>query len=178
MDQKVIVASKNPVKIRAAEEGFRRMFPEEMFEFESVVTHSGVADQPFSDSETYRGALNRVRAAATLVPAAHFWIGIEGGIEERDGELAALAWVVIRSSDGRQGKGRSATFFLPERLAALVRSGRELGEASDELFDERNVKQGLGTVGLLSGGIIDRTHYYAHAVALALLPFRNAHLYS
>ena len=177
MTQKIIVASKNPVKVRATEEGFRLMFPGEAFEVEGVTVPSSIPDQPFSDAETYQGAWNRATSAASAVADAHFYVGIEGGIEERDGELAALAWVVVRSSSGRCGKGRSGTFFLPERLAALVRAGRELGDASDEVFKEKNSKQGLGTVGFLSGGIIDRTHYYVSAVTLALFPFRNAHLY-
>ncbi len=177
MSQKIIVASKNPVKIQAAEDGFRLMFPEGAFEIEGVAVPSGVPDQPMSDAETFAGAWNRATSAVSVAADAHFYVGIEGGIEERDGELAALAWVVVRSNNGRYGKGRSATFFLPEQLAALVRSGRELGDASDELFNERNVKQHIGTVGLLSGGVIDRTQYYMSAVALALIPFRNAHLY-
>ncbi|MDP3735128.1 MAG: inosine/xanthosine triphosphatase [bacterium] len=176
--QKIIVASKNPVKIHAAEDGFRLMFPEGAFEIEGVTVPSGVPDQPMSDAETFAGAWNRATGASGVAADAHFYVGIEGGIEERDGELAALAWVVVRSSDGRFGKGRSGTFFLPERLAVLVRAGRELGDASDEVFNEKNSKQGLGTVGFLSGGVMDRTQYYVSAVTLALFPFRNAHLYS
>lgn len=175
--QKIIVASKNPVKVRAAEEGFRLMFPDGAFEVAGITVPSGVPDQPMSERETFTGAWNRATSAASAAVGADFWVGIEGGIEEYHGELTTLAWVVVRSRDGRYGKGRSGTFFLPEPLAALVRCGRELGEASDELFNERNVKQHIGTVGLLSGGAIDRTQYYVGAVALALFPFRNAHLY-
>lgn len=153
------------------------MFPDEVFEVVGVAVASGVPDQPMSDGETFSGAWNRATSAASMVEDAHFYIGIEGGVEERDGEFAVFAWVVVRSRDSRYGRGKSGTFFLPERLAALVRAGRELGDATDEVFSDRNSKLHTGAVGLLSGGVMDRTQYYITAVVLALFPFRNAHLY-
>lgn len=37
--------------------------------------------------------------------------------------------------------------------------------------------QGDGTVGRLTNGLISRTDYYAHTVALALVPLMNPALY-
>ena len=39
-----------------------------------------------------------------------------------------------------------------------------------------NSKQGNGAVGILTADVIDRTHYYEHAVILALVPFKNTAL--
>ncbi|MEN0049906.1 MAG: DUF84 family protein, partial [Bacteroidota bacterium] len=58
--QKIIVASKNPVKIKAALQGFQEMFPEGFFEAEGIAVPSGVSDQPMGNEETYQGAWNRV----------------------------------------------------------------------------------------------------------------------
>jgi inosine/xanthosine triphosphatase len=182
----VIVASKNPVKLQAAQEGFARIFPEEEFSFGAVEVPSGVASQPFTARETLQGALNRALAARRQVPGADFWVGIEGGVEEQDAEalpeglrgasLAAFAWVVVL--DARQaGKGSSGTFYLPPQVADLVRSGKELGEADDIVFGRENSKQANGAVGLLSGDALDRAGYYEQAVLLALIPFRNPRLY-
>src|SRR5690554_1184628 len=101
----VIVASKNPVKIQAAQEGFARMFPGEEFAFGAVSTPSGVSDQPLSSTETLQGAFNRALSARLLMPQADYWVGIEGGVEEqpgsalpeglREASLAAFAWVVV-----------------------------------------------------------------------------------
>ena len=78
---KVIVASKNPVKINCAEIGFSQMFPDEMFEVEGLATSSGVSDQPVTNEETLTGAKNRASNAKEEIKEADFWVGIEGGIE-------------------------------------------------------------------------------------------------
>ena len=169
----IIVASTNPVKIHAALEGFQRMFTAETFTAQGISVASGVSDQPMSDAETLQGAINRVTRAKHEVPDADYWIGLEGGVEDRSGELEAFAWMVIKSREGRTGKSRTATFYLPEETARLVRQGIELGHADDQVFGRSNSKQQNGSVGLLTGDVVDRTAYYVQAVILALIPFKN-----
>ncbi len=101
----IVVASTNPVKVQAALAGFKKMFPEQDFQSEMVVASSEVSDQPATDEETFRGALNRARGAARLAPQADYWIGIEGGVQdcaypECKGEMMAFAWVVILKDEG------------------------------------------------------------------------------
>ena len=135
---------------------------------------SGVSDQPMTDAETLRGALNRVARARSDAPDADYWVGMEGGVEDR-GELEAFAWIVV--VDGtRTGKSRTATFYLPEETARLVRQGIELGHADDQVFGRSNSKQQNGSVGLLTGDALDRTGFYTQAVILALIPFKNPSL--
>jgi non-canonical (house-cleaning) NTP pyrophosphatase len=74
------------------------------------------------------------------------------------------------------GKSRTGAFYLPEEIARLVRDGMELGHADDVVFGRSNSKQQDGSIGLLTGGVIDRTLYYEHAVVLALIPFLNPQL--
>lgn len=171
----IVVASTNPVKIQAVRSGFQKMFPDETFQVEGVSAPSEVSDQPMSDAETLQGALNRARGARALAPAADYWVGIEGGCHETNGELQAFAWIVILSRD-RAGKSRTGTFTLPAEVARLVRQGVELGEADDRVFKRSNSKQGNGAVGILTRDVIDRTGYYEHAVILALVPFKNPDL--
>jgi len=172
----IVVASKNPVKVQAALNGFRRMFATDDFEVKMVSVPSGVSDQPASNAETLAGAFNRARGAQQIEPA-DYWVGIEGGVEDAGAEMIAFAWVVVLS-DGMQGKGRSGTFFLPDTVARLVREGKELGEADDIVFDKTNSKQDNGAIGILTGDVIDRTQLYEQAVILALVPFKNEQLYS
>ncbi len=168
----IIVASTNPVKIQAALDGFQRMFPDQSFTAQGMSAASGVSDQPMTDAETRRGALNRVTNARQALPDADYWIGMEGGVEDVEGELETFAWIVV--TDGvRTGKSRTATFYLPEETARLVRQGIELGHADDRVFGRSNSKQQNGSVGLLTGDAIDRTGFYTQAVVLALIPFRN-----
>ena len=175
--KKIVVASKNPVKINATLNGFRKMFPEETFEAEGVSVPSEVSAQPKNDSEIFQGAWNRANNASEAIPGADFWVGIEGGIEEKNGEMEAFAWIIIKGKDGKFGKGRTGTFFLPTKVAELIREGKELGEADDIVFQRKNSKQENGAVGILTGNVLDRTKYYAEAVIMALIPFKNEELY-
>jgi inosine/xanthosine triphosphatase len=168
----IVVASLNPVKIVAAKSGFQHMFRHNAITARGVAVASGVADQPMSDDETRRGALNRVAAARDLLPQADYWVGIEGGVEWHAGQLTAFAWVVI--TNGTQtGTSRTATFCLPEEVAQLVSGGLELGQADDLVFGRSNSKQQNGSVGLLTDDALDRTLYYEQSVILALIPFKN-----
>ncbi len=171
----LIIASTNPVKVQSAKHGFTQMFPAESITAEGISLPSGVSDQPMTDNETLQGALNRASNARAAHPAADYWVGIEGGCEEKHGELWTFAWVVVLRGEV-VGKARTGAFMLPQEVAALVRSGVELGIADDQVFGRSNSKQTNGAVGLLTADLIDRQRYYEHAVVLALIPFKNVHL--
>ncbi|MFH0863752.1 MAG: inosine/xanthosine triphosphatase [Candidatus Gottesmanbacteria bacterium] len=175
---KIIIASTNPVKISAVQQGFSLMFPQEKFNIKDVAAKSGVGKQPMTNWQTISGALNRVNYISQVEPKADYWVGIEGGVEEIKGEMEVFAWVVIKDKSGRVSKGKTGTFTLPQKVVKLVKQGMELGEADDIVFSQKNSKQKTGAVGLLTGNVIDRTKYYIEAVILALIPFRNKNLYS
>jgi len=170
----VIVTSRNPVKLRATERAFRTMFPDVELAFEAVSVPSGVSAQPMNDSETRQGARNRVQAARDLRPDADYWVGLEGGLEEVDGELLASAWMVVGGPGGLMHEARSPTLPLPPGVLALVHEGLELGEANDRVFGTRNSKQAQGAFGLLTGGRLSREGIYAQTLELALIPFTHA----
>lgn len=153
------------------------MFPEMRFEIEGVSVGSGVSDQPMTEEETLTGAQNRAENASKEKPNADYWVGIEGGLEEINGEMEAFAWIVIKAKDGQLGKGRTGSFFLPKKVAELIKQGKELGEADDIVFGRSNSKQTNGAVGILTGDVLTRTTYYEPAVVLALIPFKNGELY-
>jgi len=175
--KKIIVASTNPVKIEAAQIGFTKMFPNERFDVQGVSAPSEVSDQPMSSDETLLGAMNRVRNVSKFVTEADYWIGIEGGIEEVNGELEVFAWVFVKAANGKIGKGKTGSFYLPHKIAELVRQGVELGEADDIVFSRKNSKQANGAIGILTDDVITRTTYYDPAVVMALIPFKNETLY-
>lgn len=173
----VVVASANPVKVNAALGGLRRMFPDVAFEAKPVSVPSGVADQPMTDAETLLGASNRVQHAFDANPDADFWVGIEGGVASIGEELAAFAWVVVRTK-ALLGKARSGTFFLPQAVTELVQQGIELGTADDMVFNHSNSKQKGGAIGILTDNVLDRKELYEQAMILALVPFKNEQLYA
>lgn len=173
---RVVVASANPVKLQAVRLGFQRMFPEQEFQVEKLIGVQGNSSQPRGDRETLHDASQRAERAAFLVPQGDFWVGVEGGIEEQDLQMAAFAWIVIKTKE-RLGKGRTGTFYLPQAVASLVRQGKELGEADDIVFGRSNSKQANGAIGILTGDVVDRMQLYEQAVILALIPFKNPQLY-
>lgn len=173
----VIVGSKNPVKISCTEAAFHQAF-EGSFLVEGLNISSGVSEQPYGDEETYEGAFNRANNAKLVFPEADYWVGIEGGVDLVEGEMHAFAWVVVIDKEGKVGKAKTSTFFLPKAIVELVESGMELGEADDKVFQRINSKQENGAVGILTNGAVDRKEYYQQAVVLALIPFLQRDLYS
>jgi inosine/xanthosine triphosphatase len=170
---KVVIASHNPAKIRAAREAFSLQFPGQNIEYIPASVESGVSDQPMSDNETRVGARNRARNASEVVPDANFWVGLEGGIDTIDDDLVAFAWMAVQGNDGRVGEARTVTLPLPPAVKTLVDEGMELGAANDRVFSTVNSKHQGGAFGLLTGGLYTREGVYTEALVMALLPFVN-----
>jgi inosine/xanthosine triphosphatase len=173
----VVVASTNPIKVNAVLMGFQQLFRDEEWQVIPLELVTKVSNQPIGEPETRRGADLRIQAAQDKIPGADFWAGIEGGVEDVNGQLYAFAWVIIRSSEGLQGMARSGSFLLPPTVSTLVRAGVELGDADDQVFGRTDSKLQNGAIGLLTGDVLDRTDLYVHAILLALVPFRNPTLY-
>jgi len=174
--EKVYIGSLNPAKIECVRLAFTRVFTSRRFDFIGRSVSSGVAEQPYGDGETYQGAMNRAVQLRKENPMGDFWVGIEGGIEQINRHMHAFAWMVILDSS-RHGEARTATFILPEKIAALINKGVELGHADDMVFKRKNSKQKDGAVGILTNGLIDRTAYYESAIVLALIPFIKTDLF-
>lgn len=170
------MASTNPVKVKAVENGFKKVFPQQTIEFITTSVSSNVADQPMSDSETLSGAKNRALNAKNEVKSSDYWVGVEGGLEYVNNELSSFSWVFVTSSSSR-GQAKTGTYFLPDEVARLIKEGKELGEANDILFEKTNSKQGEGAVGIFTKGIINRIELYEEAVVLALIPFIHPDLF-
>lgn len=172
---RILVASKNPVKIEAVKDGLKPLLNDE-FEITGVSVPSGVSDQPMSETETLKGASNRVMKLINLHSGYDYYVGLEGGVEDTTSGLMAFAWMVISNGE-RIGKARTASFFLPPKVAELVHGGMELGHADDVVFAKSNSKQQNGAVGLLTNDVITRKLLYLPAVQMAFIPFLNPELY-
>ena len=170
---KIVVASKNPVKIGAAREAFSAVFPDAAVRVRGIEVDSGVGDQPESDAKTREGARARALNAHDAEPGADFWVGLEGGVEVLDGQLMTFAWMAVMGPRGDISEARSATLPLPPAVKELVDGGMELGEANDRVFATVNSKQGGGAYGLLTDGRYTREGIYAQTLIIALTPFVN-----
>jgi inosine/xanthosine triphosphatase len=167
----VVVASQNPAKMRAVQEAFAMQFPGASLGYTAAETDSGVSDQPLSDEETRRGALNRAENARQRHPDMDYWVGLEGGLETYGDQLMAFAWMAVLDKEGRTGTARTVSLPLPPEVRALIEGGMELGEANDRVFSTVNSKQEGGAFGLLTDGRYTREGVYTEALVMALLPF-------
>lgn len=163
----VAVGSTNPVKVASVQAVVRHWREDAMVRGFSV--SSGVPDQPWGDDETIRGARNRAIAAREALDA-DVGVGIEGGTIDAGDDVRSCAWAVIALRDGRTFVGGSLSMPLPAAVGALVRGGTELGHAMDAVSGASNTKHGLGAVGILTKGYIDRQRAYETLVAYAFAP--------
>jgi inosine/xanthosine triphosphatase len=172
----VAVGSLNPVKIGATRAVLQRLAPH--LRIEGVAVASGVPDQPWGDEETIAGARTRAEAARSALDA-DWGVGIEGGVVALpDGGVRTCAWAVIVNRASKVGVGGSLSLELPPHVAELVRGGLELGHAMDSVSGQHNVKQGLGAVGILTGGAVTRQGAYESLVAYAMAPLLERGRYS
>ncbi len=173
---RVIVGSKNPVKVGCTREAFSQAFGK-LGLVEGVDAISEIPAQPRSEEEALLGAKNRATHAKSLVPNADYWVGIEGGVDEDPQGMYAFAWIYVLHRSGKSSQSKTGTFYLPPQVVALIQDGMELGHADDLVFQAQNSKQQGGSVGLLTHGLLTREGYYQQAMVLALIPFLNESLY-
>lgn len=166
----VVVGSTNPVKIAAVQAVMARIAPHAVVD--GVAAQSNVPDQPWGDAQTISGARARADHALTLIPHATLAVGIEGGVVALDdGTVRSCAWAVVRDRSAREGIGGSLAMPLPAVVAARLQHGEELAHAMDAAARTTGTKYGMGAVGLLTAGLIDRQRAYEPLVTYALAPW-------
>jgi inosine/xanthosine triphosphatase len=166
----IAVGSQNPVKIEAVRLAFERLWPAERWQVQGCVANSGVTAQPMTDTEACCGARARAASALKQLNAA-YGVGLEGGLQKVDQYWFNCGWAAVSDRAGSEGIGTTIRMVVPERLMRIVLSGKELGEACDEVFQSRNTKQAEGHFGLMTKNAIDRTTAFRDAVIAALAPF-------
>ena len=169
---KVVVGSKNPVKVNAAREALSLIFADNEIESVGVDAPSKVADQPMTEEETKLGAINRVLHCREH-HNADYYMAMEGGVHLFDFGPATFAYVAIMSNDSNQipSVGRGAILPLPLSVYAALQQGEELGHVMDRLFQTDNIKQKGGAISLLTNNIATRQSNYTQSLVLAMAPF-------
>lgn len=173
---KVVVGSKNPVKVNASRDVITALYPDSIIECVGIDAPSLVAEQPMNATETRTGAINRVKYCQQH-NTADFYIAIEGGVDLLEDGPATFAYVVI-ATDRQQSVGRSAALPLPAPIYQSLLDGEELGPVMDKLFKTVNIKHKGGAIGLLTNGHATRESNYTQALTLAMAAFLHSDLYS
>lgn len=158
---RVAVGSKNPAKINAVKEAFK----EYQYEIISVDAESGVSEQPMSDEETIKGAVNRAIQAAELGDA-EIGIGLEGGVQQTPYGLMLCNWGALAAKGMEPIIAGGARLPLPDEIAQQLLMGAELGPVMDEYAKKQNVRKNEGAVGIFTNGQINRSEMFTHVMKL------------
>jgi inosine/xanthosine triphosphatase len=162
------IGSTNPAKVAAVREALVMLAPR--CAVTSVDVPSGVGHQPFGDTATRSGALERARTALAAT-GADIAFGLEGGVLLDGPRVWLLSWVAAIDPAGREGYASGLRMLLPPSLAAGLRAGEELGTLVDQLFGVKDSKTASGAIGLLTAGAVSRTDAFADLVAMSLAPW-------
>ncbi|WP_284036175.1 DUF84 family protein [Neobacillus sp. 114] len=163
---KIIIGSKNPTKITAVKNSFQHMEAE----FISLDVHSGVSEQPFSDEETIKGAINRAKGALEQ-GNGDIGIGLEGGVHETNHGLLLCNWGALATLDMEPIVAGGARFLLPEEVAVRLRAGEELGPVMEDYAKKKNVSKQEGAVGVFTNGMVNRAEMFTHVMKLLVGQF-------
>jgi len=162
------IGSTNPAKVAAVREALAALAPR--CALSAVDVPSGAGRQPFGDTATRAGALERARRALATT-GADIAFGLEGGVELDGPRLWLLSWVAAIDPAGREGYASGLRMLLPASLADGLRAGEELGTLVDQLFGVKDSKTASGAIGLLTAGAVSRTDAFADLVAMSLAPW-------
>lgn len=165
---KIIIGSKNPAKISAV----KQVFNYGDFEFEAINVSSGVGEQPFSDEETIKGAINRATNALNE-GRGDIGIGLEGGVQETRMGLFLCNWGALVTQLEPPIVAGGARILLPEEVAGRLRNGEELGPVMDEFAKKENIRKNEGAIGIFTNGLIQRADMFSHVTKLLLGQFLN-----
>lgn len=172
---RVIVGSKNPVKLNATRNILEKIFDD--LEVTSVAVDSGVPDQPFGLDETIKGAVNRAKNAFS--EGADLSVGIESGLMETPNSLTGyidLQWCAIFDGD-RVTIGVSSGFEYPPEVIKEVLNGVEVGDVMDRITGVEDLGKKKGAVSHLSREMLNRTENTEQCVLTAMIPRMNEDVY-
>lgn len=175
---KILVGSKNPVKISSVEDAFKNYF--DNIEVIGIEIESGVSVQPIND-ETFTGAQNRAMKLKGLNDkqnlSSDFFVGIEGGIAKQFDKWFAFGCMCVADKEGRIGFGTSPHFELPDNVVEKLLDGIELGDVMDEIQNQQNTKQKHGAIGFFTNGVMNRKELYVEGLKVAVIPFLHKEMF-
>lgn len=165
---KIAIGSSNPAKRLAVEKAVQTAHLGG--EVIALSVPSGVREQPFSDTETKQGAINRAKAVLEKAEA-HIGIGLEGGVMETEDGLYLCNWGALAVKEQPVITAGGARILLPEEVAEQLRSGQELGPVMDQFTHKKGIRQHEGAVGVFSNGLVTRDEMFLHVAKLLLGQF-------
>jgi len=182
---RILVGSMNPSKLAAVNRAFQER--PDIFTNWKIVgqdASSEVASQPRTLEETFRGAANRIKNMEPIAGGTHdYRVSLESGIftntfgsiraEPRQvflpshHEVTFDLTVCLIQTSWTTVPGLSSAWVLPTGMAP--REGKSLGDYVRDRGHEDVPYNGMGILGLVSGGQVTREAYMYEAVRNALI---------
>ncbi|MBN2043304.1 MAG: inosine/xanthosine triphosphatase [Candidatus Aenigmarchaeota archaeon] len=176
---KIIVGSKNNVKIDAVRETIERYDFLKGSVVEGNEVDSSVHKQPKTLEETVRGAINRAKEAFV---DCNLSVGIEDGLmpvpETKTGMMNVCVCVIWDGKDTHIGL--ASGFEYPKEVTKMVmEEGMDIDEAYYKLgmTDKKRIGSHEGVIGQLTKGRFTRKDATKEAVMMALIHMENSHLF-
>lgn len=170
----IAVGSRNPTKITAVRSVIDRIFPNA--KVVAVEVESKVSATPLSDEESIKGATNRAKEALRKLNG-RLAVGLEGGLRKIGSKYFLTNWAVVVDSKGKVGVGAGSEVLVPDTLVTKIKNGQDLGKIADGLMGSKDIKAQIGTSGVLTKGLVHRSHVTEIAVSSALAIFLSPELY-
>lgn len=171
---KIAVGSQNAAKVNAVKE-ILQDYPHLMeAQVEGYDVPSEIPPQPLSLEETLRGARNRAKNAYEA-GKADYGFGIESGLTEvpysKSGYMDLTTCAIYDGAGYHLGIS-SAWEFKDAEIFRAIGSGE--GEMTDVLvergvFADPSARAGMGAIGVVTKGRLDRKNYTKEALRMALI---------
>ena len=158
---KIVIGSINPAKILAV----KQVFTSHDYQFETISVATGVSEQPFTDEETIKGAINRA-SNALYEGQGDIGIGLEGGVHETDIGLFLCNWGALATNDEPPIIAGGARILLPCEIASRLRHGEELGPVMNDYAKKQNIRNSEGAIGVFTNGLLNRADMFTHVTQL------------
>lgn len=172
------VGTKNKAKLDAVQTAFGKVYSH--VETHGFDVESGIAEQPRTDEESIQGAINRAQAALARLATANYGVGLEGNVVTISGRMFLHGWVAVIDRENTIGLGHSSGMELPESMRREIDDGAELGPLLQARLNDHDnqIRQTVGTNGILSNGLYTRVDEFVDATTVALAKFVKPGLYS
>lgn len=178
MSNKIILTSANPVKIQVVQKAIDNLFFNQAINLLSLDLEEKGAE-PFGEDAIISQITSSIQQARQLHPNALYYIGMEGGIIEKDYGTYEAAYAIVEDNTGElKGISQSVSFPVPNQVTELVRTGIPFGKAVDQIFHTQNIKTTKGFIGLLTNNLVDKQDLYYQPTIVAFSKLINQSWYN
>ena len=173
---KILVGSKNPVKVEGAKNAFELYF--QNVEVEGVSVSSGVPEQPVNE-EIYLGAKNRalnlMEYAKNNNIEADYFAAVESGMTNMYGKYLITNIAVIIDKNGYESFGTSEGFPVPNKYIEEIKE-KTLSSVMTKLSNVDEIGKKYGGVYFLTKKTT-RADLSRNAFIMALTQFVNGDIW-